>query len=303
MSVAAVIDVGTNSTRLFVAEKEAQNIRELTRLTTITRLGDGLTTKGFISEDALKRTLDVILDYIKIAKDFNSKKIDIFATQAVREAKNSSDVVRLIEERTGIKVRVLTGQEEALLSFKGASADFLERPLAVVDIGGGSTEIVVGTDEPLYSISVPIGCVKIEEEFNLKERVSKDDSDSIILEVKKRLSEKISLGKLGDFKSAVFVGGTATTLAAIKLGLVKYNRHLVHGAEIKKAELLNIAYELATKDSNERLERFPVIEKDRAYVISAGALITVAVLEILAKDRLKVSEKDILDGYLFYYSD
>jgi exopolyphosphatase/guanosine-5'-triphosphate,3'-diphosphate pyrophosphatase len=302
MPVAAVIDVGTNSTRLLVAEKDRGALKELIRITRITRLGEGLLRNGYISIEALDRTADVILDYLQTARNLKAENISIFATQAVREASNSLDVANFIEEKTGTKLRILTGEEEALLSFKGASSDFPERPLAVVDIGGGSTELVVGSDEPYFSVSIPVGCVKVEEEFNLKTAVSWEEASRITEEIKKRLAEKIPFSSIEKFETAVFVGGTATTIAAIKLGLVEYSRQLVHGAEVLKDELRKIAYELSTRDANSRLERFPVIEKDRAYVISAGALIMVAVLEILGADRFRVSEKDILDGYLIYFT-
>lgn len=294
----AVIDIGTNSTRLLVGDVEGAGFHEITRLTTITRLGENLNSTGKISLEAAERTCETINRYALIAKSKGAETILVFGTYALREASNSKEILSYIKSRTGFEVKVISGIEEAFYSFKGATSDFGPGSKMVVDIGGGSTEISIGDLEPVLSESVRLGCVTLTEVFQLDRAASEEKISEVISFAKGRLSEGFKIPEEVP-KTAIFTGGTATTLAAIALGLKAYDRNRVHLSKIYREKINEIARELASLDAGQR-SKFSVIEKERLRVIAAGALILAAVLETFGLDEALVSERDILDGYLIY---
>lgn len=301
--IKAVIDTGTNSTRLLVARVDGKKkYEELTRITTITRLGEGIADKKEILPHALRRTLEVISSYIEIAKKQGAEKIDIFGTQVLREAKNRNEVIDFIEKATGLKVNVLSGDEEAYYSFTGASSDLPEElNKLVVDVGGGSTEIAVGREKPHFLTSLKIGCVRLKELYHLENAVTKEKAEEIVLKVKEEIKAGLLSKNFNDALTGVFVGGTATTIAAVSLNLTVYERRLVHLTRVGFQKIKEIAFTLSSLSLEERA-RFKVIEPARLEVISAGALILLALAEHFNLKEIIVSEKDILDGYLLFGS-
>ncbi|MCX7831517.1 MAG: Ppx/GppA family phosphatase [Actinobacteria bacterium] len=296
--VKSVIDVGTNSTRLLVAKVSDGKVSEIVRLTKITRLGDKLNATGRISIESAKRTADVINDYLNIAKKENAKVIGVFGTQALREASNRDEILDYFESATGKQVKVISGEEEAIYSFKGATLELGDKKKVVVDIGGGSTEIAFGAGQPESVVSTDLGCVRFTEKYGLVNRVSKDKAEEIVKEIENQLRLSFSKKNLSDYQ-AVFLGGTATTLAAIALGLEKYDRKKVHLTSISRSTIENIAFELSLLDAKER-SKFKVIEKERLEVIAAGALILLGIINVFEIENIIVSETDLLDGLLVF---
>jgi len=297
--IKSVIDIGTNSTRLLIAKKENGLYKELLRKTTITRLGEGLNSTGNIKIEAAERTVRAISDYLQLASAFGSSSISAFATQALREAKNATEILDFFKQKTGLAARVLTGPEEALCSFIGAVMDLgNEKFRMVVDIGGGSTEFAAGIRSPEFTVSTQLGCVRLMELFGLAEAAEREKVEKVENFIVSELSKVLRAGSL-NVEEAVFVGGTATTIAAIVLGLVHYDRNKVHLSKIDIKSIEKVAFELASLNANER-SRYTVIEKERLPVISAGALIMHSILDYLGFQEIIVSEKDILDGYLVY---
>jgi exopolyphosphatase/guanosine-5'-triphosphate,3'-diphosphate pyrophosphatase len=298
--IKSVIDIGTNSTRLLVVEKKDHSFKELLRRTTITRLGEDLNRTGEIKIQAAERTSSVINDYRKLAESMGSESFAAFATQALREAKNASQILDLFEARTGIRPRILTGEEEAICSFLGAILDLIQdrKQRMVIDIGGGSTEIAVGVERPEFSVSTTLGSVRLMEIFGLERAADTEKISKVRSFILTTLKDYLKNNEL-NIQETVFVGGTATTIAAIALGLRQYDRNKVHLSRLKSDVVEQIAIELALLDSTQR-SKYSVIEKERLEVISAGALIMLSVLDYFGLSKVIVSEKDILDGYLLY---
>lgn len=295
--IKAVIDIGTNSTRLLVA----RNGEELHRQTIITRLGQGLRTTGSISDESLKKTIDVIHGYVEKARSMGAEQVCAFGTAALREAVNGDDAIRLIEEETGVKVRLLTGDEEAEITFLGAVMDFSDGSrYCVIDLGGGSFEVAAGMDRPDYTVSLPIGAVKLKEKHSLEKAHQPEQLEPVVEEVRRELEMGIDRAQISSSKT-IAVGGTATTYAALALGLSRYQREKVHGAEVGLDRLQQWVFKLGSLDYTER-RQFKVIEPERADVIVAGGLILLAFFKLFDIDRFIVSEKDNLDGFLIRYS-
>lgn len=296
--VKSVIDVGTNSTRLLVAEVTDNRVTEIARMTKITRLGENLDTTGKISIKSAKRTAEVINHYLDVARKENADAIGIFGTQALREASNRKEILDYFESVTGRKVQVISGEEEAFYAFKGASLELGETKKVVVDIGGGSTEIAFGAAHPELVISTDLGCVRLTEKYGLVSGISKDKALEIVKEIERQIRLGFDNLNLYEYQ-AVFLGGTATTLAAIALGLEEYDRKKVHLASIRRDILENIAIELSLLNAAER-SKFKVIEKERLEVIAAGALILLGIIKTLETENIIVSETDLLDGLLVF---
>ncbi len=294
--IRAVIDIGTNSTRLLAGRISDGFYDEILREVIITRLGQGIEKTGKISIEGAQRTAQTVNYYLEKVRGFQTDEVALFATAAVREAKNKDEIITFLHEQTGLDLEVLSGEEEAFYTFKGCAADF-EDPVTVFDVGGGSTEIACGKEEPEFRISIPVGCVKVKERYGLSLAAGKSDIERILEEVGSAYADVSKT--VGSCGAAVFTGGTATTIAAINLGLEKYDRNAVHKSFVGAENLQKIAYDLALLSTDERA-KYPVIEPMRRDVISAGALIILAIVKVFGFDGFYVSEHDILDGYLLY---
>lgn len=298
--IKSVIDIGTNSTRLLTGKITDGSYVELVRLTRITRLGENLSATGEISKEAAKRTAFTIKEYLEISREKGADKVSAFATFALRNSKNSEEVLAFFKEATGLEVKVISGEEEAFFSFKGATIDFGSGNKMVVDIGGGSTEIAFGSESPKEVKSMSMGCVTLTEDFELDKASDEAKVRKVIDFVKDNLSKEFSKKELSNFPS-IFVGGTATSIAAVLLGLETYDRNAVHLSSFSQEDLMQIAFEISSLSAAQRA-KFKVIEKERLPVIAAGAVILVGIVEFFGLRRIYVSEKDILDGYLIFGS-
>lgn len=293
----AAIDVGTNTTRLLIAEAQGTGYRELDRRLTFTRLGEGVDSGRVIQPAAMKRTLAAIAEFCSLCGEFGVEKVQVAGTSAVRDAQNSSDFLKAAGKLSGSPAVALTGDQEARLSFWGATGDLAVSQCLVCDIGGGSTEFVLGTPSADITgrISLDIGSVRLTERY----LVSDPPATEEILFVEAAIDELLSRAdaQIQNGAEAVFVGlgGTVTSLAAIHLGLDRFVPETVDQTSLRRESLDALYRNLARMTLAER-SRIPVLPEGRADVIVAGAAILSRILAKWSFDRVVVSEKDILDG-------
>jgi exopolyphosphatase/guanosine-5'-triphosphate,3'-diphosphate pyrophosphatase len=300
--VVAAVDCGTNSIRLLVAEVLPDgSLNELHRQMEIVRLGEGVDQTGEFSIDAIERTVRAAANYSDIAGKFGAMKIRFAATSATRDAKNRHLFTIPIEEIFGIKPEVITGNEEAALSFIGATKSLIQlgkltkSPYLVIDIGGGSTEFVLGITEPTQSVSVDIGCVRMSERHSLQEVVTDQQLAAAQLDIKSAIAKAAAVVDLKKAKSIIGVAGTVTTVAAIALGHTQYRSDLLHGAVISAMQVSQVAAQLRSM-SREQKAAIPAMHPGRVDVIAAGALVLELIMQEVKLPELVVSEHDILDG-------
>ena len=299
---AAAVDIGTNSTRLLVAEVERADgpLVTLDRRMTITRLGRGVDASRRLAPDAIARTVDALAEY-RAAIDAIGEvtRVRATATSAARDAGNRDEFFTAAHEALGVTPELLSGQEEARLSFLGATtglADVAPAPYLVVDIGGGSTEFVVGTDEPDGLISVDIGCVRITESWLHGDPPTPEELSQAVHVVREHLADVLrEVPAVTTAKTLVGLAGTVSSFAMIEQGLATYDRDRVHHFRLTKAAAEDVFRTLATEAAEDRRHN-PGLEPGRVDVIVGGAVILVTVLRTLGFDELLTSESDILDG-------
>ena len=299
----AAIDQGTNSTRLLIAEPRDDGFEELARDMVITRLGRGVDRSGTIASDALERTLEVIERFARRARALHARTIRVSATAAVRDASNRDAFAGRVREVIGSDLEVISGEHEAALSFLGAtnglgdagSAFGAPPPYLVLDIGGGSTEFVVGSDRPVASTSTQMGSVRLTERFVRHDPPAADELGAMRGSVVEVLEQVRTSVPVGDGRTLVAVAGTSTTVQAIALGLDAYDPERIHRTRLGLADAERVLERLAEMSTAERAA-LPVMAAGRADVIVAGAVILVEVMRGFGFDETLVSETDILDG-------
>ena len=296
----AAIDCGTNSIRLLIAERDGSSgLRDLERRLEIVRLGQGVDATGEFHPDALRRTFAAVEEYAELIKkaDVPVESVHFVATSAARDAKNRDRFFAGIKERLGVEPDVISGKSEAQLSFIGALSRVTPdgEPVLVMDIGGGSTELITGSvaGELRSAISLDIGSVRITERFFKQNPVAADDLERAATRV-----DSLLAGSGVDFASVatwIGVAGTATTLAGVYLELEQYDRERVHGARIPTPAIAELLQRLAGLTVDE-IRALPSMHPGRADVITGGALIATRIAARLQVEDLIVSESDILDG-------
>ncbi len=293
----AAVDQGTNSIRLIVAEpRDRGEFQELARDMIITRLGQGVDETGRIEPGALERTARVLARYARRARALRAERIRVAATSAVRDADNREEFERAVRDLTGSDLEVITGEQEAALSFLGATVGLeAPSPFLVLDIGGGSTEFVLGNEEPIASVSTQMGSVRLTERFVRHDPPAPEELRQLELAVDGFLEEIEGEVPVGDARTLVAVAGTATTVQAISLGLDRYDPEQIHRTWLSRGEAERALLDLARMTTPERTA-LPVMAPGRGDVIVAGAAILVAVMRRFGFDRALVSETDILDG-------
>jgi exopolyphosphatase / guanosine-5'-triphosphate,3'-diphosphate pyrophosphatase len=296
MTRLAAIDVGSNSIRLYVAEVEASGgFRQLDRDLVITRLGEGVDRNRALGDEPLRRTLEAIGRYAARAHELGAERIRIAATSAVRDAKNQDEFFDGVRELTGTDAEVLSGDREAHLSFLGATHELTEgAPYLVLDIGGGSTEFVVGDREPEAWISIDVGSGRLTERHIRSDPPADAELDSVCSDAESAVEQAIrAVGTSA--RTLVGLAGTITTIAALVLGLKEYDRERIHHARLDALQVEEAAAMLNAMTVEER-RRLPVMPRGREEVIVAGAQILVEVMEGFGFEEVLVSEADILDG-------
>ena len=283
MRVAAV-DLGTNTTRLLVADVDDGRIDEVHRETRITRLGEGVDARGRLLPLPIARVRNALSDYRRTLEGLGAQRTLAVATSAVRDAENGEAFLGEIEWSYGFATRLLSGTEEALLTRRGVDP---KPGTLVVDIGGGSTELIVDD----FHVSLDIGAVRYTERFVHTDPPDPQELDECARAVHAILEELVQVKA----QSAIGVAGTVTTLAALDLGLERYDRKRVHAHRLTTAGARTQLERLAALPLHQRRE-LPAIEPDRAPVIVAGAVILVSILDHFGLEEIDVSEHDILDG-------
>jgi exopolyphosphatase / guanosine-5'-triphosphate,3'-diphosphate pyrophosphatase len=293
----AAIDQGTNSTRLLVAEPdEAGGFEDLAREMVITRLGQGVDETGRLAPEALQGTLVVLARYVRRAQALHVARIRVAATAAVRDAANAAELERPVGELAGSPLEIVSGEEEAGLSFLGATRGLdATPPFLVLDIGGGSTEFVVGSERPSAAISTQMGSVRLTERFLRSDPPEASERDRMRAAVGDLLDDVERAIPARDARTFVAVAGTSTTVQAIALGLDFYDPELIHRTRLSREDAARVASRLAAMTTAERAA-LPVMAPGRADVIVAGSVILVEVMERFGFDEAIVSETDILDG-------
>jgi exopolyphosphatase/guanosine-5'-triphosphate,3'-diphosphate pyrophosphatase len=291
----AAIDCGTNSTRVLVADAEGN---ALDRRMRITRLGQGVDATGILAPEAIERTLDVLREYREVMDGHGVTIVRMTATSAARDAANRDEFFAPAAAIIGSPPELLSGEDEARLSFRGAVAELDSDggPFLVVDIGGGSTEFSVGTAEPEGVVSVDIGCVRITEKFlrgDPPTAVELSQALSVVRDYLDDVARDIPTTK--DARQLVGLAGTVTTVAAVEQGLAEYDRDRIHHFVLTRAAAEDVFRTLATEKRADRVHN-PGLEAGRADVIVGGTAILVAIMRYFEHDTCLVSESDILDG-------
>jgi exopolyphosphatase / guanosine-5'-triphosphate,3'-diphosphate pyrophosphatase len=287
----AVVDIGSNSTRLLVADVDGEEVTELDRRTNVTRLADGVDTSGRLSDAAIAR-VDAALAEYRAAIDAHGATVTIgVLTSAVRDASNGEDFVARVRDVHGIDARVIAGDEEARLTFLGATAG---RPdtdhTAVVDIGGGSTEIITGSG---FRTSLQMGVVRFTERHLHSDPPPPAELQRLTASVREVLSAVLPVRP--QVSTLLAVAGTATTAAAIAHEVEPYDPARIHGARVTEGALEEMLARLALLPEAERRE-VPGLHPDRAPTIVAGITILLECTRALGLDEIEVSEHDILRG-------
>jgi exopolyphosphatase / guanosine-5'-triphosphate,3'-diphosphate pyrophosphatase len=288
----AAVDLGTNSTRLLVADVVGGRVEDLARETRITRLGEGVDGRRRLLPLPIARVRNCLSDFRRRAESLGAERALLVATSAVRDAENGEALLGEIEWSYGFATRLASGEEEAELTYRGVTAGRrLEPGTIVVDLGGGSTELIA---EGLR-ISLDIGSVRLTERFLVSDPPTPAELEDAAAAVRALLAERVPDDVRASTTAAIGVAGTVTTLAALDLGLVEYDRERVHGHRIGSAPVDELLARLAELPVAERRE-VPGLEPERALVIVGGVVIVRELLRHLGLDQLEVSEHDLLDG-------
>jgi len=305
MSTLAAIDCGTNSTRLLISRGTGHQREAVDRQNTITRLGKGVDATGRLDPAAIERTVDVLRRYQTSIEAHGVTALRITATSAARDADNADELFDAAEAVVGVRPELLSGAEEGQLSFTGATAELdpADGPFLVVDIGGGSTECIVGTTRAEAVRSLDIGCVRLSEKHLHSDPPAPEELSNAIAEAVELFEDFVrEVPAVLDTRRLVGVAGTISTVAAVEIGLAEWDRDVIHHFVLKRAAAEDVFRTLATERLADRLHN-PGLEAARADVIVGGCCVLVALLRTLDVDELLVSESDILDGLVFSLAD
>jgi exopolyphosphatase/guanosine-5'-triphosphate,3'-diphosphate pyrophosphatase len=284
------VDLGTNSTRLLVADVDEGGVTEIARRLAITRLGEGVDAHGLLLAEPIARVHGVLEDYAREASALGAECVLAVATSAVRDAANGESFLAELEAQFGFRTRLLDGREEAETTFRGVTSDrTLERGTLLVDIGGGSTELISGGPEGVgFTTSLQVGCVRLTERFLHSDPPADTELDAAAVHVR-------SLLPTLDVSSAIGVAGTITTVAAIDLGLAEYDPTRIHGHRVSAEASGRVLRELATLPLAER-RHVNGLDPARAPVIVGGLVVLAEVMAACGLDTIEASERDILHG-------
>jgi len=294
----ASIDIGTNTILLLIAKMEEGKVNPLFEIETVARLGEGVQKNGILSKEAMDRGLQTLAQYLKRCQEMEIQKIFAVGTSALREAKNSKDFLNLVREKLDLPIEVISGEEEAQLSFLAVAKDLQERekPILVVDVGGGSTEFILGEGDQIRQwISLPLGSVRFTEEFLRSDPVQEEEWGGMEKKIREHL---VNIPHSQEPLSMVAVGGTATTLASVEQGLEDFIAEKIHHFVLGKEALKNqlLLYRFKTVEERKRIPGLPVA---RADVILAGGAILYLAMEELKCPSVLISCRGVRYGLLY----
>jgi exopolyphosphatase/guanosine-5'-triphosphate,3'-diphosphate pyrophosphatase len=300
MTRVAAVDIGTNSTRLLVADTDGAGapLSTVDRRMTITRLGQGVDATHRLAPEAIERTVKVLRQYRDALDDLGVHQVRAAATSASRDATNRDEFFAAGRDALGgVDLELIPGDEEARLSFLGATTGLDEpAPYLVVDIGGGSTEFILGTEEPEGLMSVDIGCVRLTEQYLHGDPPRPEELSQAVSVVRDHLADVArELPGVRGAGTLIGLAGTITTVAAIEMGLPGYDAERIHHFRLKREAAEDVFRTLATETLQQRKHN-PGLEPARADVIVGGVVVLVSILRAFEFDEVLVSEADILDG-------
>ena len=297
MSRVAAIDCGTNSIRLLIADITGNNFKEVLRTMEIVRLGQGVDQNKAFHPDAIARTLKAVELFRDQIASKGVEKIRFCATSATRDATNRNLFIDGVREILGVEVEVIPGEEEAELSFIGATKEFRQSdaPFLVVDIGGGSTEFVFGSEKVEFAKSVNIGCVRMSERHLNTQPPSMAQIAQAIVDIDIAITQAAAVVPITTAKTLVAVAGTATTVAAAALELTDYDRHLIHLSRISSDKVHKAAASFQSMNKDQ-IASLGFMHPGRIDVITAGSLVLSRIMAATGAAEFVASESDILDG-------
>ncbi len=297
MSRVAAIDCGTNSIRLLIADISDSNFKEVVREMEVVRLGQGVDVNKAFHPDAIARTLSAVEKYARQIKDNDVEKIRFCATSASRDATNRDIFIDGVRDILGVEVEVISGEEEAALSFAGATKELSQSdaPFLVVDIGGGSTEFVIGSIKVESAKSVNIGCVRMSERHFTQQPPTSAQLHAAISDIDQAIAIAAKDVPITTAQTLIAVAGTATTIAAAALELDSYDRYAIHLARISAEKVFQVAAKLQSLNRDE-IAKLGYMHPGRVDVITAGALVLSRVMAATGASEFVASESDILDG-------
>jgi exopolyphosphatase/guanosine-5'-triphosphate,3'-diphosphate pyrophosphatase len=291
----AVVDVGTNSARLLVADVADGKVSPVERRSTVTRLGRGVDLSGRLSAEAIEDACAAVGEYVATYKELGAESVDAIATSAVRDAENGGAFVAELRERFALSARVLDGEEEARLTYLGAtSAQPPTAPTLVVDIGGGSTELVVGTGADIsFHASLQAGVVRHSERHVASDPPTVVELEALAADVRGLIEAAVGDGV--EASAGIAVAGTPTSLAAVEMGLEPYDPARVHSHVLSLTSIQRMLSQLASAPLAQRVE-IPGLHPDRAPTVVAGVVILIETMRAFGLEQIGVSEHDILHG-------
>lgn len=307
MTRAAAVDCGTNSIRLLIADVDGSSVVDVVREMRIVRLGQGVDATGRFADEALKRVFDACDEFAELIDEHGPMPVRFVATSATRDAENRDEFIAGVKERLGVAPEVISGEEEASLSFLGASAGVssrveggLPQPVLVMDLGGGSTELVVGSGTAGSGFSMNIGCVRMTERHITADPISDEQIAAVEADVDAAFDEAAQHVDIASARALVGVAGTITTLTAAALELDAYVPDAIHGAQLSSDEVSRTVQSLIEMASDERA-KLPYMHPGRVDVIVGGAIVYRRLIRRIEEAvggsiPIVTSEADILDG-------
>ncbi len=289
--IKAVIDIGTNSVRLLVADNKKAILKELKT----TRLGEGICKSNIMLASAMARTADAVAEFVQKAKKLDSEQIYIYATAMVRESSNKNEFIELVKKRTGILLEVISGEVEAQIAYLGAAEG--KEGYAVIDIGGGSTEVVTLLNDQFNALSLRVGCVRLKESFSTND--GRVDVEIVKSYAKKHFIPKFEFASADGVRGLIGVSGTPTTLAAFAQNIKTYLPQKVQDYVLTIDKIKELTALLANMTNEERKNYSGEFES-RADIIVFGAVFLEAFMEYYGFGQIMVSDRDSLEGFLEY---
>jgi exopolyphosphatase/guanosine-5'-triphosphate,3'-diphosphate pyrophosphatase len=304
----AALDCGTNSLRLLVADVSGDRLTDVVRRMEVVRLGAGVDRTGRLAPDALVRTFAVLDEYAAAIRGLEVDAVRMVATSATRDASNRADFVDGVVERLGVEPEVVSGDEEAMLSFSGATRELhgkhdLASPYLVVDIGGGSTEFVLGDESgPLAAKSVDIGCVRLTERHLVDDPPTVEQVDAARADILAAIELVGASVAFDEARTLIGLAGSVTTVVALALDLPAYEPDRIHHAQVSAMDVHRVTEEMLAATRSERAA-LPVMHPGRVDVIGGGALVLDTIMSRCGYSEVVASEHDILDGIAFSVAD
>ena len=297
------IDIGTNSMRLLIADYIDGKIENRKKYVNTTRIGQGVDENGYISDDAIKRNIDALKDFADMCREEECMSIYCMGTSALRDSKNGQEFVKIAKQETGIDVDIISGKEESNLGFKGVleGIDGSEEIL-VIDIGGGSTEFIIGDTNGInFAKSENVGALRMTEKFLMTDPIDENEFEHMSKFIEDEILSTLEIIKEREINKLVGIGGTITSLSAINQELEVYSMEKIHNSQVSKKEIEIILQNLKKMTLNDK-KNLKGLQPKRADIITAGVKILNIIMEKLEIESIYVSEYDNLEGLMCHKS-